>query len=149
MPTPSKFTAERKRKILEALSVGSSRRTAAAVAGIDEAALRRWIEKGKDAAPGSSFGKFAEDVAEAEAHPRMRALGVIYNELPNRPDLAWKFIERREPGYAPPLPNAPERQGPLVIELALAGGSPLELRAAEIVEGEIVAEESSGADPAA
>lgn len=150
MPTPTKFTADRKKKIIEALTVGASRSTAAAIAGLgDESVLRRWITKGKEAAPGTSFAEFYEAVLEAEAHPRMRALGVIYNELPDRPDLAWKFIERREPGYAPPMPNIVPSQGPVVIELALSGGAPLALAAAEIVEGEIVAEEDPGADPSA
>jgi len=47
------------------------------------------------------------------------------------------------------MPNIVPSQGPVVIELALSGGAPLALAAAEIVEGEIVAEEDPGADPPA
>ena len=150
MPTPSKFTAETRQKIVQALTVGASRTTAAHMAGVDEAQVRRWIAKGKDSEGGTRFREFYEQVLEAEASPRMRALGIVYREMPDRPDLAWKYIERREPGYAPPMPMMPDRtQGPIVIELALSGGRPLQqqaLEAAEIVEGEIVADEETGAD---
>ena len=150
MPTPSKFVVEVREKIIQALSVGASRTTAAHIAGVDEAQVRRWIAKGKDSAGGTRFREFYEEVLKAEANPRMRALGVIYKELPDRPDLAWKFIERREPGYAPPMPamgSAPA--GPVVVQLAFSNRSPLQLEAAEVIEGEVVEPDiEPGTDPA-
>ena len=126
MPTPSKFTAETRAKITEALSVGASRRTAAAIAGVDESQIRRWMKRGEDGEDGSRFREFYRAVLEAEAAPRMRALGVIYRELPDNPALAWKFIERREPGFAPPMPNTtPVQAGPVVIQLSLSDGRPM------------------------
>lgn len=150
MPTPSKFTAEVQAKVLEAAQVGASQRTQAAYAGISHGTLQRWLEQGKTATEGSRFAEFAKAHAEAEAHPRMRALGVVYRDLPDNAALAWKFIERREPGYAPPLPNMTATQtGPVIIQLALADGRTPVLPGAEVIEGEVVDEQDSlpGADP--
>ena len=96
MPTPSKFTAEARTAILEALAIGASRRTAAHLAKIGEATLRRWMADGAKASEGSRYRQFHDEVLAAEAAPLVRALGIIYRELPDKPDLAWKFIERRE-----------------------------------------------------
>lgn len=123
MPTPSKFTAENRQKIYQALQVGASRRTAAHIAGVDESQIRRWFKRGEDASEGR-YREFYEEVLRSEASPRMRALGVVYKELPDNPSLAWKFIERREPGYEPPLPNIVPQAAPVVIALSFADGSP-------------------------
>lgn len=125
MPTPSKFTADVRQKIIQALSVGASRSTAAAIAGVDEAQIRRWIKRGSTSDAGTNFREFYEEVRKAEASPRMRALGIIYKELPDNPGLAWKYIERMEPGYAPPLPELAPQQAPLVINLSFTDGSPM------------------------
>lgn len=102
MGRPSMFTAERRQRILEAKRVGASDRTAARVAGIHPKTLGDWLKRGREGSKESAYRKFVEDFDEAEAHPRERALGIIYNALPDRPDLAWKYVERREDGYAPP-----------------------------------------------
>lgn len=154
MPTPSKFTEETRTKILQALQVGASQRTAAAIAGIDAATLTRWLEKGRNAEEGSRWAEFHAAVREAEASPRLRALGVIYKEMPDRPDLAWKFLERREPGFAPQLPTQPlVAQGQIEVQLVLSSGQPLALRAADVIEGEVVElaepDGDTGANPAA
>ncbi len=125
MPARSKFTAEARKAILEAKRVGASDATAAAIGHIDPATLVRWKDRGKDAEEGTSYRQFWEDFQEAEAHPKMRALGVIYKEMPDNPTLAWKFIERREKGYAPPMPQGPPApQGPVIIQLGLSDGRP-------------------------
>jgi len=139
MPNRSKFTQERRERILQALQVGAHRTTAAALAGIDEAQIRRWIARGKEASPGTQFREFYEQVLEAEAAPRMRALGIIYKELPDRPDLAWKFVERKEPGYAPAVPGAASGPAPVVINLSFADGRPVH----PVIEGEFVEQEES------
>lgn len=142
MGAPTKFTAERRAKIIEALQVGASQRTAAAIAGIDPATLTRWIQRGESAAPTSSWARFVEKVREAEAHPKMRALGIIYNAMADRPDLAWKFIERREHGFAPPTPQAiAPPSAATVIQLRLASGEAPRLVPNEAVEGEVVSEQ--------
>lgn len=123
MPTPTKFTADNRQKIYQALQVGASRKTAAHIAGVDPSQLHRWFKRGEEAQEGR-YREFYEEVLRSEASPRMRALGVVYKELPDNPALAWKFIERREPGYEPPMPNAPAQAGPVIVALTFADGSP-------------------------
>ena len=145
MPTPTKFTADRRKRIIEALQIGASRNTAAAVAGIDPATLLRWLQRGKSAGESTNWRKFFLAVAEAEAHPRMRALGVIYRAMEDKPDLAWKFIERRESGYAPPMPRELHSPAtPVVIQLSLSDGAQLAL-ADSFIEGEVVSVEDEAA----
>ena len=140
MPTPSKFTADRRAKIIEALSVGASRVTAAHIAGVDEAQIRRWVKRGEDSPAGTAFRQFYEDVLQAEAHPKMKALGIIYREMEGRPEFAWKVLERREPGYAPPMPHVQQAlAGPVVIQFSFteAVAAPA-LGTGEVIEGEFV-----------
>jgi hypothetical protein len=125
MGRPTALTAQRRQRILEALQIGASRRTAAAVAGTSDDTIRRAMERGRNAAPGTADRTFHDAVLEAEAHPRTRALGIIYREMENRPDLAWKFIERREPGFAPPQAAPPSQPQQVVIALSLPGGRPI------------------------
>jgi len=144
MGRPSKFTAERKARILQAKKVGASDKTAARVAGIDPATLRDWLKRGQDGPKDSSFKKFWEEFEEAAAHPRERALGIIYNALPDRPDLAWKYVERREDGY----------QAPIAAPIAVAAGpvnimlSFTELVPPAVSEVTIEPTESSASGPA-
>lgn len=102
MPARSTFTEEKRETILQVLRIGGSGRTAAAAAGVPHTTYLRWLAKGRAASPGTRFHEFAEQVEEAEAAPRVRALGVVYRELPDNPLLAWKFLQAREPGFAPP-----------------------------------------------
>lgn len=128
MPTPSKFNEETHQRILDALRLGCSRRTAAALAQVDHKTLSRWLARGAEAGPGTRWHQFALEVGEAEAAPKARALGIIYREMPDRPDLAWKFIERREPGFERPVPGAPPMIGAenMVVQLQFHDGTPLE-----------------------
>ena len=147
MPTPTKFKAEVKQKIIQALSVGASRRTAAAVAGIDESNLRRWMERGKNASEGTAYREFHDDVIAAEAAPRIRALGVVYKELPDNPGLAWKFLERREPGYAPPMPTLPTGPAPVLVQLNFHDGTSAgEQFAAQVIEGTAIEQDEATAE---
>jgi hypothetical protein len=128
VPTPSKFTAETRRGVLKALQYGASRRTAAHSAGIDESTLRRWLEEGESASGTSQKGKFRADVLNAEAHPKARALEIVYRWMEDKPELAWKFLERREGGFEPPVPTAQSvPSGPVVIQLSLSDGAPVAL----------------------
>jgi hypothetical protein len=146
MPTPSKFTADRRKLLIEGAELGLSRQSNSIHAGIEDATLRRWLERGRIAPEGSAFKRFREEFLAAEVAPRKKALAIVSEAWPDKPDLAWKFIERREPGYAPPMPNAPVHQGPVVIELKLAGGQPLAMAAADIIEGEVIELADGAAD---
>lgn len=124
MARPSKFTGPVRAKILEALGYGASRTTAAAYAGIDDATLGRWIKRGKEETEGP-WHDFHLAVLEAEAAPKIFALRVIRTEMETRPELAWKFVERREPGFAPPQTHVPAAAtGPVVINLAFPTSGP-------------------------
>lgn len=131
----SKFTADRRKAILELLSVGASRRTAAAVAGVDHATLSRWLSRGQDAPEGSRWREFYVAVVQAEAHPRIRALETVHRELLDNASLAWRYLERREEGYAPQPFVPPVPQGPVVIQLTLPEGHRPALP--DVVEGEV------------
>jgi hypothetical protein len=108
---PTKFTRRRREVILELLSTGASRRTAAAVAGVDHATLGRWIARGASARAGSTWSEFALDVRQAEAEPKLRALQIAYDNWDGRPELAWKFLEREE--FVLPTPKPIEFPPPL------------------------------------
>lgn len=136
MPMPSKFTAERRTRILEALRIGASHQTAAALAGISEATLRSWLARGRDGESEGRWAEFYQEVLAAEAHPRDRALAVIYREIPDNPTLAWKFIERKEPGYAPPMNHPAAPQQPVRINLTLAGGAPIPETVIEVADAQ-------------
>jgi transposase-like protein len=126
MPNRSRFTEDVRRTILQALAVGASRRTAAAVAGIDRHTLSRWISRGESAPAGSRFADFVAEVERAEATPRLRALATVNRDLADNAMLAWKFLERREDGFQPPAPGGPVMPilGPTTIELKFADGKP-------------------------
>lgn len=129
----SKFTQRATERILQATAIGCAQETAAALAGIDQATLSRWLTRGKkeleragDEDEVSAYASFYRDYAFAQAAPRERALGIVYREMDNRPDLAWRYVERKEPGYAPPQPAAFEKPaGPVIIQLSLSDGSPV------------------------
>jgi transposase-like protein len=119
MPTRSKFTADTRDAILQILATGGSRRTAAQVARVSPSQLGRWVQRGATASEDSRWREFHDAVLKAEASPRIRALQIIYREMDDNPALAWKFIERREPGYS----RAPDPTDPIqetgVIHLSL------------------------------
>ncbi len=143
MPTPTKFTAENRQKILQALQVGASRRTASHLAGISEKALRDWCARGRDGSAQGNYRKFYEDVLAAEAAPRMRALGIVYQSLPDKPDLAWKFLERKEDGYAPPVAALPPPVTPVRINLSFHEGEVPPSAIESYIEGEIVEQDET------
>jgi hypothetical protein len=119
----SKFTQERRGRILEAFACGASLQTAAALARVSHGTLIRWLKKGEDAPEDSQWNKFYLECQEARALPTERALRIVHDAMPDYPMLAWKYIERREPGFAPPTIGAPPSSGPVVIQLSFSDGS--------------------------
>lgn len=69
---PTKLTPEVQERICEALSVGCSRKDAAACALVGYEALLRWYQRGETARRGI-FREFYKAVVVAEAKPRERA----------------------------------------------------------------------------
>lgn len=131
---PSKFTAERIEEILRAKRLGASNNTAAAAGGVDEKTLRDWVQKGEKAPEGSPYRQFFEDFRGAVAFPNVRALEIVHQAMQAKPELAWKFLERKEPGYAPvQTPVAPAV--PVLIGLSLGHEAPTQT---ELVEGTVI-----------
>jgi hypothetical protein len=144
MPTPSKFTEPVKNGILEFLRLGASRQTAAHARGVHKATLTRWLQEGETAARGSAKRKFYEAVLEAEAQGNVKALRIVSTEMENDPKLAWKYLERREPGYAPPQPHAPSTpEGPMVIQQSLSDGARPALPE-PVIEGDVLDDDADG-----
>jgi hypothetical protein len=131
--TASKFTTQRTERIIQAAALGASQDTAAALAGIDQGTLSKWLARGQkelEAAENledlTAYAHFAQQWNFAQAAPRERALSIVHREMESNPRLAWDYLQRKEPGYAPPSPELPDRgSGPVIIQLSLADGSPL------------------------
>jgi transposase-like protein len=114
VPTPSKFRAETRKRVLEILSAGGSRREAARAAGIDPSQLSRWLKRGRTASPEGRWGTFYRAVVEAEAHPTLRALEQAHARVLEDPVAALRFLERSEPEvWGRNRPGA----APIVIQL--------------------------------
>jgi hypothetical protein len=151
--TVSKFRPDVIETFLEAAAVGCSQTTCAYLAGVDPAQGSRWLAKGKeDTEKGLDTAKarFYQAYHKNQATTNMRALGIIHREMETNPTLAWKYVERREPGYAPPAPALPDRrEGPVVIQLTLSNGQPAAaLQPTTVIDVEGVNNGDSGADTA-
>lgn len=125
--------------------MGSSLKTAAAVAGITHVTLNQWMRRGEqDRANdvGGQYAQFAADVELARAAPRVRALDLLYKLLPDNPQLVWKYLERVEPGFEAPQPGVVQQPNRVVVELHFSDGTPaLPMQVeneAGVVEGEVL-----------
>lgn len=94
---PSKLTPETQKRILEALSVGTTYELACQYAGISYETFRRWMNTGEDAKTGQ-FRAFYEAVKEAEGRAVVGWLAKIEQAASagNWQAAAWK-LERRYP----------------------------------------------------
>lgn len=78
--------------------------------------MTKWIERGRGSNyPESVYWRFASDVATAEAADPSLAAIRPYDD----PASAWRFVERREPGYGSLLSDDPD--GGSVITLRVDG----------------------------
>lgn len=94
---PSKLTPETQKRILEALSVGTTYALACQYAGITYATFRRWMVQGEQAKSGK-FRDFYDAVKEAEGRAVVGWLAKIERAANegNWQAAAWK-LERRYP----------------------------------------------------
>ena len=126
MPTPSKFTADRRQALLEAPTFRASERTCAREAGIDHETLRRWLKRGEESQDDGNFRDFFEAWEAATSHPRVRALRSLYKAVPDDVRAAQWFLERSEEGFEPPnTRQAPPKIGPVVVALSFHDGEPV------------------------
>lgn len=118
-----KFTADRKAEVLRARRLGASQQTCAAAGGISKETLRLWLERGRTS-DGGNYADFAAEFDAAGAYPNVRALEIVQKAMLDKPELAWKFLQVKEPGFAPPATQLPARSGSaVVVNLSLGGRS--------------------------
>ena len=94
MGRPTKFTPERVKRIIDALSVGNTRTCAVAHAGIDYQSFLNWLERGQGTKKGDYF-EFFESVKKAEADAEFANVVLIRKAaVENWQAAAW-WLERR------------------------------------------------------
>jgi hypothetical protein len=123
----SKFTAARRAAIIEALERGNTLTHACALAGISRTLVYQWLAKGEAAKdPNSTFRRFAEDVARANATVADEAIGTIRNAMPDDWRAAMTFLERRFPDEFAKRERhevAGPNDGPITVELVWPTGA--------------------------
>ena len=94
----SKFTKERKERIIQAISAGCSYEMAADYAGITRPTLWAWLKKG-EAGTDKNYLTFFSDVKRAEAEGAITNLGTIQEASAKDWKAAAWLLERRH-GYS-------------------------------------------------
>lgn len=93
----TKFNPETRRKIIQALEAGNYRKTAAALAGVDESTFYKWMKRGEKAKSGKYF-QFVQSVKRAEEKAKAYHLQQIRKASENGSwqASAW-YLERKHP----------------------------------------------------
>ena len=94
--TRSKFTADRKKTIIQAFKDGHGPTNAAAKGGISKRTLYYWFERGEKH-PDGAYGKFVQEVAEASAKAADVAIKSVTKAFPDDWRAAMEFLSRRFP----------------------------------------------------
>jgi hypothetical protein len=119
MPNRLKFTEPRKQRILAILAAGGSRRTAAAVAGIDPATLRGWLRRGEHQHHTEGrWRRFLDNVREAEAGQRL--VGLPSEDGPGSFRWAMRVLDQQAALAEEERGSA----GPVTIKVTLPHGRP-------------------------
>ncbi len=74
MARPSKFTPDRVTAFIDAITKGHGVRSAAALAGVSDGVIFKWLRKGREASSGAFF-QFVQQYEAAQAKP----LDILYN----------------------------------------------------------------------
>lgn len=88
MARPSKYTPEAVQKIVQAVTAGNTRETAAAYAGITATTLYDWLKH---------KAEFSEAVKKAEADAEVAAVTIIRTAMPKNWQAAAWYLERKWP----------------------------------------------------
>lgn len=91
---PSKFTANTRRRIIEAVASGNYYEAACQYAGVDYSTFRRWVEKGEKARSGE-YKDFCEALRQAEATAEVRVVAQWQTAMPNDWRACAEFLTRR------------------------------------------------------
>lgn len=95
MGRPTKLDDLRAQAVINAVSEGLPRDTAARLARIAPSTLFDWLARGRDGE--SRFAEFAERVKEAEAQAEQKLIAVIREAAPKQWQAAAWLLERRRP----------------------------------------------------
>jgi transposase len=111
MARPSKFTPDVRQKIVNAVRGGNGRETSARVAGISEATLYGWLDRGRREKSGQ-FNEFYEAVQKAEAEAEVEAVlrirqasiggQVVSRKTTTRTNRAGETVTRVDETYSRP-----------------------------------------------
>lgn len=85
---PTVFTEEVRHVILTAIRLGSYRQVAAAMAGIDDSTLSKWMKREDE-----PYKTFAAEILQAEAETEVKGVALLLANGDPRSLLAW--LERR------------------------------------------------------
>jgi transposase len=88
MARPSKFTPDRRKRILEALRQGNTRKAAVAQAGISYETFCQWLHQ---------YPEFSDQVKNAEAEAELASVRVIREAAVTTWQAAAWWLERRRP----------------------------------------------------
>lgn len=116
---PEKLTEEVQRKVVEALTLGNYRSTAARYAGVSYSTVRAWMRKGEVATKGK-FRAFFDAVQAIETHTEVVAVGDVLSKAKKDPKLLKWFLSHRFPKRW--ADNKPQK-----VELTGKDGGPLKI----------------------
>ena len=96
MARPSKLTEDVKRRFLTSIRAGNDKKVAAAMAGIGESTLYRWLETAEKEDAPEEFREFRESLTQAEAEAEVAAVARIQQAAQNGrwQASAW-WLERK------------------------------------------------------
>ena len=103
---PTKFTPERREKIIQLIKAGNYLETATQAAGIDYSTFRNWMNRGENALQRQSEGDkltkvekefvdFVEHIQKAEAEAEARNLMIINKAASDSWQAAAWYLERK------------------------------------------------------
>ena len=107
---PTKFTKERKERIIKAIAAGCTYEMAADYAGISRTTLWGWLRKGEDPKQ-KSYCTFLNDVKSAEIEGAMVHLGTITAASAKDWKASAWMLERRH-GYSKDRPQQTQEEPP-------------------------------------
>tara|TARA_R110000824_G_scaffold19663_1_gene75650 strand:+ start:104 stop:535 length:432 start_codon:yes stop_codon:yes gene_type:complete len=98
MGRKNKFIESHKKSILDATTLGCTKRLACKYAGISETVLYDWLSRGRGA-ENEEFITFLEDFNKAEAMSALRSLGTLNQAMKAGDIRAAMFLLERRHGY--------------------------------------------------
>ena len=97
MARPTKLTSETHAAIVNAIGLGATYATAAAVSGVHYDTFNEWLKLGDSATRKSIYSEFSEAVRKAEAECKFKATNVIIKAMAEGDwKAALEYLRRRD-----------------------------------------------------